>query len=31
MIAATTPDIIKIVHQGNGLYLGKIQKLNIKP
>ena len=24
MIAATAPDIIKIVHQGKGLYLGKI-------
>ena len=24
MIAATAPDIIKFVHQGKGLYLGKI-------
>ena len=24
LIAATAPDIIKIVHQGKGLYLGKI-------
>ena len=24
MIAATAPDIIKVVHQGKGLYLGKI-------
>ena len=24
MIAATAPDIIKLVHQGKGLYLGKI-------
>ena len=24
-IAATAPDIIKFVHQGKGLYLGKIQ------
>ena len=26
LIAATAPDIIKVVHQGNGLYLGKIIK-----
>ena len=25
VIAATAPDIIKLVHQGKGLYLGKIQ------
>ena len=25
MIAASAPDIIKVVHQGKGLYLGKIQ------
>ena len=25
LIAATAPDIIKFVHQGKGLYLGKIQ------
>ena len=24
MIAATAPDVIKFVHQGKGLYLGKI-------
>ena len=36
MIAATAPDIIKFVHQGKGLYLGKIHylihwiKINIK-
>ena len=29
-IAATAPDIIKIVHQGKGLYLGKIHKLYFK-
>ena len=27
MIAATAPDIIKFVHQGKGLYLGKIHQL----
>ena len=27
MIAATAPDIIKFVHQGKGLYLGKIHYL----
>ena len=25
LIAATAPDVIKFVHQGKGLYLGKIQ------
>ena len=29
MIAATAPDIIKFVHQGKGLYLGKIHYLNL--
>ena len=24
MIAATAPDVIKLIHQGKGLYLGKI-------
>ena len=27
MIAATAPDNIKFVHQGKGLYLGKIHKI----
>ena len=29
MIAATASDIIKFVHQGKGLYLGKIHLLNL--
>ena len=29
MIAATAPDIIKFVHQGKGLYLGKFHLLNL--
>ena len=27
LIAATAPDIIKFVHQGKGLYLGKIHRI----
>ena len=26
LIAATAPEVIKFVHQGNGLYLGKFMK-----